>query len=249
MSIPITGISSMATRQMLADVSSDWTRRGGCDVQIESVGGVEASLRVLSGEMFDFVVLAADAISKLVASGHVVASTSSELASSSVAIAVRRGAAHPVVVTEEALRDAVLSARSVGYSTGPSGQALQRLFARWGIADEIRTRLVQAPPGVPVGELIRKGEVELGFQQLSELMHLNGIDVIGSMPPGLEIDTIFSGAVCSAFTRANAARAFLDFIRSTAADEAIERNGMKSVRPAGRHDSQAAGATDVSSMT
>lgn len=231
----------MATRQLLADIASEWTRRGGCEVQIESVGGVEASLRVLSGEMFDFVVLAADAVGKLVASGHAVAGSLSELARSTVAIAGRRGSIHPIVVTEQALRDAVLGARSVGYSTGPSGKAVQRIFVRWGIANEIRARLVQAPPGIPVGELICRGEVELGFQQLSELMHFNGVDVIGSMPPGLEIDTIFVGAVCSEATRANSARAFLYFIRSTAAVEAFKRNGMAPVRPAAASDSASAG--------
>jgi hypothetical protein len=82
------------------------------------------------------------------------------------------------------LREAVLSARTIGFSTGPSGVALQQLFERWGIAEVVRPRVVQAPPGVPVGTLITRGDVELGFQQLSELMHLEGIDVIGPMPPG-----------------------------------------------------------------
>src|SRR6185436_10982122 len=104
---------------------------------------------------------------------------------------------------------------------------LHQLFERWGIAEAIGPRLVQAPPGVPVGSLIARGDVELGFQQLSELMHVEGIDVVGLMPPGLEIVTTFSGGVCTASTRVEDARALLDFIRSPAADEAKRRHGMQ----------------------
>ena len=222
----IRGLSSMATRQVLADMAAAWRHSGG-DVAFESVGGVEAAKRVQDGEKFDIVVLAADAIDKLVAAGRIVAGSKTDLARSAVAIAVRAGAPRPAIDTEAALREAVLSARTIGYSTGPSGVALQQLFARWGIAEAIRSRVVQAPPGIPVGTLITRGDVELGFQQLSELMHVEGIDVIGPMPPGLAIVTTFSGGICTASTQADAARALLDFIRSPAADEAKRRHGMQ----------------------
>ncbi len=227
MSIPISGISSMATRLLLADVVEAWQRSGGTAVRVESVGGVDAARRVHDGERFDVAVLAADAIDRLAAAGRVVADSTLALARSSVAIAVRRGAAHPVVDTEDALRAAVLSARRLGYSTGPSGVALQKLFERWGIAEAIRAQVVQAPPGVAVGTLLARGDVDLGFQQLSELLHIDGIDVVGAMPPGLDIVTTFSGAICTASTQPDAARAWLDFIRSPACDEARRRHGMQ----------------------
>jgi len=226
MNTRLTGICSMATRHIVADVADAWRRSGG-EVAFESVGGVEAAKRVRDGEKFDIVVLAADAVDKLVAAGRIVAGSKTDLARSIVAIAVRTGAPRRDVGTEGALRETVLSARSIGYSTGPSGVALQRLFERWGIAEAIRPRVVQAPPGVPVGTLITGGDVELGFQQLSELMHLDGIDLIGPMPPGLEIDTTFSGGICTATAQADAARALLDFARSPAADEAKRRHGMQ----------------------
>jgi len=217
----------MATRQFLAEVVEAWQRRGGVDVAIESVGGVDAAKRVQSGEAFDVVVLAADAIAKLAAADRVAADSVTDLVRSGVAIAVPRGTARPDIGSEEALRSAVLAARSLGYSTGPSGVALQQLFARWGIADAVRERLVQAPPGVAVGSLVARGEVALGFQQLSELMHLDGIDVVGPMPPGLQIVTTFSGGVCTASTQPDSARQLLDYIRSPAADAARRRNGMQ----------------------
>jgi molybdate transport system substrate-binding protein len=226
MSTRLAGISSMATRHVLADVADAWQLFGG-EVAFESVGGVDAARRVRDGEKFDLVVLAAEAIGKLASAGRIVAGSAVDVARSTVAIAARQGSAHPVVDTEAALLTAVLSARSLGYSTGPSGDALQKLFARWGITDQVRARIVQAPPGVPVGVLLARGEVELGFQQLSELMHLDGIDVIGPMPPGLEIATTFSGAICTASTHPDTARAWLDFARSPAADEAKRRHGMR----------------------
>jgi molybdate transport system substrate-binding protein len=227
MSTRIVGISSMATRQFLAEVADAWREYSGAEVSFESTGGVDAARRVHDGEPFDVVVLAADAIDKLGAAGRIVAGSKTELARSGVAIAVRRGAARPAIDTEDALRKAVLAARTLGYSTGPSGVALQKLFAGWGIAELIQPRLVQAPAGVPVGTLIARGDVELGFQQLSELMHVDAVDVIGPMPPGLEIVTTFCGAVCAAATQPDAAKALLDYIRSPAADEAKRRCGMQ----------------------
>jgi len=227
MNIRLTGISSMAMRQLLSEVADAWRRSSG-EVAFESIGGVEAARRVQDGEAFDVVVLAADAIDKLVAAGRIIPASKTDLARSAVAIAVRTSAPRPAVDTEAALRDAVLSARTLGYSTGPSGVALQQLFARWGIAETIRERTLQAPPGVPVGTLIARGDVELGFQQLSELMHIEGVEVIGPLPPGLEIVTTFSGGVCTASAQPDVARALLDFIRSPAADEARRRHGMQS---------------------
>ena len=169
----ITGISSMATRALLADLARAYEQQTGTTVAIESVGGVDAAKRVQAGEAFDAVFLASDAIDRLIASGHV-SGPRADLVRSPVAIAVREGAPRPDVSSEAALKAAVLAAPRVSYSTGPSGVHLQKLFERWGIAAEIAPRIVQAPPGVPVGSLVARGDVDLGFQQLSELMHLRG---------------------------------------------------------------------------
>jgi len=217
----------MATRQILAELAEMYRSRGGAAVRFESVGGVDALRRVQAGEAFDVAVLAGEAIDKLVASGHVVAGSKVDLARSNVAIAVRAGAPRPDAGSADALRNAVLSARSIGYSTGPSGTALLKLFERWGIADAVRERIVQAPAGIPVGKLVADGAVQLGFQQLSELMHLPGIEVLGPMPPGCEIVTVFSGGVCAGSARARAAQDLLAYLRSPEAADAKRRQGME----------------------
>lgn len=221
------GISSMATRQVLNELAEAYHQRTGQAVVVESVGGVDAAKRVAAGEAFDFVVLAADAIDKLMAGGQAVAGTRVDLVDSGVSIAVKAGAPCPDISSEEALKRAVLAAPTVGYSTGPSGVALLKLFERWGITQQLQGRLVQAPPGIPVGSLVARGDVALGFQQLSELIHLEGITVVGPMPAAVRIDTTFSGALCRVSTQGEAARAMLAFMASPEAAAAKRRNGME----------------------
>jgi len=220
-------ISSMATKQVLADLAARFRQSSPHQVNIESVGGVDAARRVQAGEAFDVVVLAANAIDQLIAAGKIVAGSRVDLVKSAVSVAVRSGTPRPDIATEGAVRRAVRAARSLGYSTGPSGAHLAKLFERWGIADDIKDRIVQAPPGVPVGSLVAKGEVELGFQQLSELIHLTGIDVLGPLPPAIQIITTFSAGVSVTSTQADAVRGMLDFMVSPAADEAKRNNGME----------------------
>ncbi len=221
----LTGISSMATRSLLAELAVSCPLPG-VELQFESTGGVDAARRVMAGESFDLVVLAADAMDRLAAADRLVAGSLQPLVHSPVAIAVRAGAARPDIGSAEALRGAVLQARRIGYSTGPSGVALMALFDRWGLAAALAGRLLQAPAGVPVGALIADGSVDLGFQQLSELLNLEGIEVLGMLPSGLEIVTTFSGAVGAGSTRQHAARQVLAFMASEATAVAKRRHGM-----------------------
>lgn len=223
----ITGISSMATRKLLHDIVDEYQQMFGQRVVFESVGGVTASERVRDGEIFDVVVLAAPAIGRLVTDGRVDASSVVGIADSGIAIAVRTGAPRPSIANEAAVREAMLSAHAVGYSTGPSGAHLMQLLARWGLSDNNAPRLVQAPAGVPVGSLVAQGEVDLGFQQLSELMDFPGVDIIGPLPSDIQSITTFSAALCTASTHQDAAKRFLDFLGSPSVAAMTSRHGMQ----------------------
>ncbi len=224
----ITGISSMATRALLAELAAAYTRQTGVEVAIEAVGGVDAARRVAAGEAFDLVILAADAIERLLAGGHLQPGSRVDLVRSPVAVAVRAGAPRPDIGSEAALREAVLAAPTLAFSTGPSGDFLQRLFERWGIAEQIRPRLVQAPPGVPVGSLVAGGQAALGFQQLSELLPLAGVDVLGTLPAEVACITTFAAATPArpAAAPAQAVQALLAFMNSPAAADVKRRHGM-----------------------
>jgi molybdate transport system substrate-binding protein len=226
MASSLTLISSMATKQVLADLVDQFQQRSALRVAIESVGGVDAAKRVQAGEAFDIVVLAANAIDQLLQAGKLVEGSKVDLVVSGVAVAVPAGAPLPDISSEEAVKQAVLAAPTLGYSTGPSGVALARLFERWGIAEQIHGRIVQAPPGVPVGSLVAQGKVALGFQQLSELINLQGIHIVGPLPPAIQIDTVFSGAVAATSTDRAGARQVLEFMASHDAADAKRRQGM-----------------------
>ncbi len=223
----ITGISSMATRTLLAELAQAYEQRSGTVVAIESVGGVDAAKRVLDGEAFDVVVLSSDAVRKLVDAGRVLAGSVVDLVHSGVAVAVKAGAPRPDLASEDSVKAAVLAATSIGYSTGPSGTALLALFERWGLLPQLEARLVQARAGVPVGTLVANGDVELGFQQRSELIHLPGITLVGDLPPAIRIDTVFAAGICTACAQPEAARALLAFMASPEAADAKRRQGME----------------------
>jgi molybdate transport system substrate-binding protein len=219
-------LSSMATRELLAELSGVYAHDSGVPVATEAVGGVDAARRVERGEALDVVVLARNVIERLVAAGKLRAGTETDLVRSGIAAAVRAGASVPDFSTESAVRQAVRSARTLGYSTGPSGAYLEQLFTRWGMLDEIRPRIVVAPPGIAVGELVARGKCELGFQQYSELMNLPGIAIVGPLPPAIQQLTTFSGAVATSSTQAGAAAKLLQYLAAPAHTVARQRHGF-----------------------
>lgn len=228
----------MATRHLLADLASafsdfidrgaDLVRSAHPTIEVVSMGGVDAARRVAAGEPFDGVVLASAAIDRLIAQGHIVAGSRVDIVTSPMAVAVRTGEARPAIDTEDAVRQAVLAATTIGYSTGPSGDHLMALFDRWGIAADVKDRLVQARPGIPVASLVASGEAALGFQQLSELMNVDGVEVVGLLPAAIQGMTTFSGGIARVSAQAERVGEVLAFMASPAMTEIKRRHGMES---------------------
>ncbi|HEY4371570.1 MAG TPA: substrate-binding domain-containing protein [Burkholderiales bacterium] len=221
------GISSKATGPLLAELARTYETAHGRAVKMESVGGVDAARRVAEGEAFDVVVLEGAQIAKQVAAGRVVAGSERAMVHSRAMVAVRAGAARPPVGTLKEFQDALLAARAVGYSTGPSGVILLKMIEDWGLKDKLGARMVQAPPGKPVGALLAEGAVDVGIQQYSELMNLPGVDILGPLPPGAEINSVFTASVCAASKQPEEARRLVEYLASPAIAETKRRQGFE----------------------
>jgi len=217
-------LSSMATRQVLGELAATFESRSGSSVRVESVGGVDAAKRVRAGEVFDVVVLASNVIDALIAEGHLTGERI-DLVTSAIGIGVRAGSAHPDIGSAAAVRQAVLAAGRIGYSTGPSGNYLAKLFEQWGIGDVVKDKTVVAPPGVPVTSLVARGDIDLGFQQLSELAG-DGVDVVGSLPDEIQSLTTFSGGLARTSSQPADAQALLDFMTTPEVSDLKRRHLM-----------------------
>jgi molybdate transport system substrate-binding protein len=227
MSGRLSGLSSMATRRILADLARDYESQMGMRVEIRSMGGVEAAKLVRAGEPMDVVVLAFKVMESLEAEGHLAKGGVKGFARSEIGVAVRAGAPRPGVESEEAVRQAMLQARRICYSTGPSGDHLKALCEKWGVIDSVLARALVAPPGTPVASLVARGDADLGFQQLSELIDEPGIEVLGPLPPQIQAVTIFSAGVSTKSAEPEAARALVAYMVSAKTDGAKRRYGME----------------------
>ena len=190
------------------------------------MGGVDAAALVRAGEPTDIVVLASGPMAKLEAEGHIAAGSIRGFTRSGMAIAVRAGAAQPDIGTEAAVKAAVLAANRVCYSTGPSGDHLLQLCAGWGVAAD-DPRLVKAPPGVPVGTLVAEGQADLGFQQLSELIHVPGIVVLGALPPEIQNVTVFAAGVAGTSKQPERTAALIAYLASPETAAVKQAQGME----------------------
>jgi molybdate transport system substrate-binding protein len=217
----------MATRQLLTDLSRLFEQIAPWKVEIAAMGGVDAARLVRGGQATDVIVLASNVMEQLENEGWVAAGTRAGVARSGVAIAVRSGLPRPAIATEEDVKQAVLASRKICYSTGPSGDHLKRLFERWKIADQIADRIVEAKPGVPVGQLVARGEADLGFQQLAELLGVDGIDLIGPLPAEIQTMTVFTAGVGSHAAHPDGARAFVAYLISPETQALKQQLGME----------------------
>ena len=216
----------MATRGVLTALTAEGDLGLG-HLEVESAGGVEVARRLRAGEQADVVVLASDAIEALARDGVLDGQTVLPLLRSDVVVGVPQGAPVPDISSVESLTAALLASRRIGYSTGPSGSALQALVGAWGLDEQLADRWVQAPPGVPVARLLADGAADLGFQQRSELAAAPGVTVAGPMPPGAEIVTIFTGAVATASEHPAEALAVLTLLAAPAAHGVIRRHALE----------------------
>ena len=191
----------------------------------ETPQAVPARLR--RGEPIDVVIMVGDALGNLIKQGKVVANSRVDLARSGIGIAVRAGAPKPDISTLEALKRTLLAAKSIAYSDSASGVYVStEMFKRLGIADLVASK-AHMIPAEPVGQVVARGDAEIGFQQISELIPIKGIEIIGPLPPELQKYTIFSAGTVKGAREPEAGRALIQFLASPAAAPAIEKSGME----------------------
>lgn len=221
-------MSSVAMQAAYLELVPGFERATGHRVVTLWIPGVDLLQRVKDGEVSDLVIMQAGSIDELVKLGRIKAGSRVDLARSGVGIAVRTGAPWPDIGSADALKRALLAARSVAYSTGPSGVYILQLFQRLGIADEVKAKSRQVK-GEPVGAVVARGEAEIGFQQISELLPVPGIDLIGPLPPDIQHITVFAAGLHAGAKEPAAATALARFIAAPAAAAVIRKTGMEPV--------------------
>ena len=197
-----------------------------------SMGGAPDSIpsRLERGEPVDVVILAAPALDDLIKQGKVVPGSRVDLVRSVIGMAVRTGAPKPDISTVEALKRTLLQAKSIAYSASASGVYLStELFERLGIADQMKDKAKRIE-SERVGTVVARGDAELGFQQVSELLPIAGVDYVGPLPDAVQRVTVFSAGIATGAREPEAAKALIRFLASPAARPAIAKSGLE---PAG----------------
>src|SRR5574341_1899143 len=220
-------IASAAVKEVVLDVIPAFEKSSGHKVTTIWAGTEVITKRISGGEVVDIGLIAAPNIDKLISEGRLVAGSRADVAKSGIGVAVRSGLPNPDISSGEAVKRAVLAAKSVAYSSGPSGFYLADLFKKMGIADQIKDKVKQTPSGVQVGETVARGEADLGFQQVSELLHVKGIQYLGPLPADIQHTTVFSAGLHAAAPAPDAAKALTKFLTAPDAALVIKRSGME----------------------
>jgi molybdate transport system substrate-binding protein len=223
----ITVFSSNGVREAVNELLPQFEKATGHRVQVVWDGSLNIKKRIGSGEVADLVVLPAADVDDLIASGGLTPGSRVDLAKSIIGVAVRSGLAKPDVSTSESLKRALLAAQSIVISSGPSGVYLLELLEKQGILGTLRPRIKQLASGQPVGEALARGEGDLGFQQVSELLHVKGITYVGPLPAEIQKVTIFSGGIPKTAKDVAVARDFLTFLRSPRNVAVLKKAGLE----------------------
>ena len=189
-------------------------------------------VRLDRGEPADVLIMVGYALEDLAKNGKVIADSKIDLVKSPIAIAVKSGTPKPDISTPDALKRALLAVKTIAYSDSASGVYVStEMFGKLGIADEMKDK-ARKIPATPVGEIVARGDAEIGFQQMSELKPVEGIDIIGPLPDELQKITIFSAGIASASKEPDAGKAEIKFRASPAARAEIVKSGLDPI-PAG----------------
>ena len=220
-------LSSNGVREAFSELIPQFEKATGHRVLVAWDGTLNIRKRIDSGEVTDLVVMPAADVDAMIASGGLTPGSRVDLAKSIIGVAVRAGLAKPDIATSENLTRALLAAKSIVISSGPSGVYLLELLEKRGILGTLRPRVRQLASGQSVGEALARGEGDLGFQQVSELLHVSGITYVGPLPADIQKVTIFSGGIPKTAKDVTVAREFLTFLRSPRNVAVLKKAGLE----------------------
>lgn len=216
-----------AAKESVSEAVITFEKSSGNKVIVSWAGTESITKRITEGEVVDVVVNAAQNIDRLTTEGKLLQGSRTDFARSSIGVAVAPSAPRPDVSSVAGLRSALLGAKSIVISSGTSGRYLSDLFSRLGVGEQIKGKVKQPPSGAQIGDILAAGEAELGFQQISELLHVKGIQFLGPIPAEIQSYTIYSGAAHSQAPQPVAAQAFLRVLRQPETAAVVRKSGME----------------------
>ncbi|MGB9366872.1 MAG: substrate-binding domain-containing protein [Xanthobacteraceae bacterium] len=224
-------LASGALKEAYLELLPNFEKASGHTVSAAWSNTTDIRKRVAEGYVADLVILGSDGTEALLKDGKLVASTRTGFATSRIYVAVRAGAPRPNISSGDALKRALLAAKSVAYSSGASGTYIVTMLKTLDVYDEVSSKASVTRANEPVGGKVARGEAEIGFHQLSELIPVQGIDIVGPLPPEVQQVTVFSGALHSGAKQPEAATALAKFLVSPAAADSIRKHGLEPASP------------------
>jgi len=225
--VDIAMLATGATKEIVLELIPKFEKSTGHKVVATWTGTAGIRKRIGDGEIHDLVIVGAPVIDSFIAQGKVAPGSRTELMKSAVGVAVRAGAPKPNIGSSEAVKAMLLAAKSIGYSTGPSGDHVVSLIGRFGIAEQIKPKLKQVPTGVRMETIIATGEAEIGFQQISELIRAPGVDYVGPLPAEIQKITVYSAGIHANAKQPEAAKALVNALAAGDAAPVIKHHGME----------------------
>lgn len=223
----ITVLGSPGTRAPYSLLIPQFEKATGHTVKTTWGGVQEVHKRVAGGEVADVIMVPAEQIDDLIRQGKLIPDSRVDVATSGIGVAIRTGAPKIDAASSDGIRKALIAAKTIAYSTGPSGLHIARVIEQWGLTAQLKSKIVPPIPNVPIGEIVARGDAEIGFQQVSELLPVKGIDYLGALPKDINEITVFSAAVHKAAKQVDAGRALLKFLTAPDAAKAIRSTGME----------------------
>jgi molybdate transport system substrate-binding protein len=220
-------VAPNAVKEAVVEIAARFEHDTGRRVRFTWGGSEAIAKRVADGEVFDLVVHSAAGLDRMTAAGRVVGGSRTDFARSAVAVAARPGLPRPDVSSVAALKAALIDAQSIAISSGASGRYLEQMFQTLGVAEQIQHKIKQPPSGAQIGDILARGEADLGFQQVPELVNGKGFQYLGPLPAEVQNYTVWAAGVHSGAPQAEAARAFSRALAAPESASTLRKHGME----------------------